>query len=166
MQQFGFKNIEEVIEYTGNLNYDIVLIDVDSIEGIKNFEIQNDYKNCFVTGFDLYSIKKGFEIIRSFEEKAVLTKVLFSRNFTKAENQYLEYLTSETNVEWDSENYSFPIEIGNYSVMIENQATSRIRIKKMSEAYKHSLIYLTSNLFAKEISLVETKKIVKSMERV
>lgn len=50
--------------------------------------------------------------------------------------------------------------------MIENQATSRIRIKKMSEAYKHSLIYLTSNLFAKEISLVETKKIVKSMERV
>ena len=59
------------------LPYDIVLFDIDNYVAMHNFNINNNGKNYFVTGFDLYSLKKGLEILSQIPENIFLTKVLF-----------------------------------------------------------------------------------------
>ena len=161
----GFDSLKKMESFADNLNYDIALVDIDTPEAVANFEVENNYKNCFVTGFDLYSLRKGMEALKSIENQTKAYKVLFSRNFSKAENQYLEYLSQEANVEWDEEIFNFPIDPGNYSVMIENETISRIRIKKLSSGYKTTLMYFVSNVFNEYVSAADVKKIIKNMER-
>lgn len=165
----GFKNLEEIKDYLGQddklLDYDIALLDVDDIEMAESYEIDKNYKNCFVTAFDLYSLKKGIEILNVFKKPVKITKVLFSKNLLKQENAYLDYLTLGSKVAWDKEILSFPIELGNYSVMIENQIVSTIKIKKYSEHYKNSLMYLMAMVFDEDITSGEVKKIIRNMER-
>lgn len=45
------------------MEYDIVLIDTDSMEGFQDFQLQEASKNYFVTSFDNYSLKKGLEVL-------------------------------------------------------------------------------------------------------
>lgn len=166
----GFNDMNEIINYIGTdqrlSDYDIALIDIDNKENAINFKIEKNYKNCFVTAFDLYSLKKSVEILKIFEKPIKLTKVLFSKNLLKEENEYLDYLSLGYKVVWDNEILSFPIEIGNYSVSIQNQIVARIKIKKLSSHYKNSLIYLISMIFYEDVNAEELKKIVKTMERI
>ena len=165
----GFSSMNEIKQYLsvgdGPLEYDIAIVDIDTKEMATNFEIDRNYKNCFVTAFDLYSLKKGIEILSVFNKPIKITKVLFSKNLLKEENEYLDYLSLGYKVVWDKEILNFPIEIGNYSVMIQNQIISRITMKKLSDHYKDSLVYLTSTIFDEDISQGEVKKIIKNIEK-
>lgn len=165
----GFKSIDEIKQYLGYedkpLEYDIALLDIDTPEMALSFEIERNYKNCFVTAFDLYSVRKGVEILSIFKKPVKLIKVLFSRNLLKEENEYLDYISLGYKVAWDKEILSFPIELGNYSVTIQNQIISRIKTRKLSDHYKNSLVYLVSMVFGEDISTGEVKKVMKTMER-
>lgn len=165
----GFGSMNEIKEYLGiddiQLEYDIAIIDIDTPEMALNFEVERNYKNCFVTAFDLYSLKKGIEILNVFKKPIKITKVLFSKNLLKEENEYLDYLSLGYKVVWDKEILSFPLELGNYSVTIQNQIISRITMKKLSDHYKNSLVYLTSTIFSDDITAGEIKKIIKNIER-
>ena len=165
----GFKSFDEIKNYLGNgnkpLDYDFALIDVDSLEVAESFEIEKNYKNCFVTAFDLYSLKRGIEILKVFKKPVKITKVLFSKNLLKEENEYLDYLSLGYKISWENEILSFPIELGTYSVMIENQIISRIKIKKLSDHYKNSLIYFVSTIFNEDVTSSEVKKIIKTMDK-
>ena len=62
----GFNNLNEIKEYLGmpihaELPYDIALLDIDSYQSIVDFGIDNTERNYFVTGLDLYTLKKGLE---------------------------------------------------------------------------------------------------------
>ena len=114
----------------------------------------------------MYSLKKGIEVLSVFKKPIKINKVLFSKNLLKEENEYLDYLSLGYKVSWDNEILSFPIELGNYSVMIENQIISRIKIKKLSDHYKNSLAYFISIIFNEDITESEAKKIIKNMEKV
>lgn len=114
----GFDNEDSIKKYLGidnkSLEYDFALVDIDSPDMLKNFNIEKAYKNCFVTAFDIYSIKKGVEIISNFNKPVKLIKVLFSKDSLKEENEYLDYLSLNCKVAWEKEIISFPMEIGNY----------------------------------------------------
>ncbi len=165
----GFGSMNEIRQYLGvddiQLEYDIAIIDIDTPEMALNFEIERNYKICFVTAFDLYSLKKGIEILSIFKKPIKITKVLFSKNLLKEENEYLDYLSLGYKVVWDKEILSFPLELGNYSVTIQNQIISRITMKKLSDHYKNSIVYLTSTIFSDDISAGEVKKLIKNIER-
>lgn len=169
MLQFGFKSFDDIKQYLGldnkPLDYDVALVDIDTPEVAESFEVEKNYKNCFVTAFDLYSLKKGIEILKVFKKPVKVTKVLFSKNLLKEENEYLDYLSLGYKISWESEILSFPIELGTYSVMIENQIISRIKIKKLSDHYKNSLAYFVSMIFDEDITAQEAKKIIKMMEK-
>ena len=82
----GFGSFEEIAGYLGvpedkELEYDICLIDVDSAENFENFNMRKSKKNYFVTSFDLYSLKRGLEIINDFKEPTNLTKIIYSKNY-------------------------------------------------------------------------------------
>ena len=64
----GFNNLQQIQEYLGTedkkIDYDIILIDIDSTESIEIYDMKEANKNYFVTSFDLYSLKKGIEVIK------------------------------------------------------------------------------------------------------
>jgi len=165
----GFKNMNEIKEYLGYedkpLDYDIAILDIDSPEMFQSFNAMKNYNNCFVTAFDLYSLKRGLEILSTCTVPIKLTKVLFSKSMLKEENEYLDYLSLGYKIKWDKEIINFPIELGNYSVTVENQIISRIKIKRLSDHYKNSLQYLIQNIFAEDISAKEISKVIKNLEK-
>lgn len=165
----GFSNMGEIKEYLGigdkPLPYDIALMDIDTSEMFQSFNADKNYKNCFVTAFDLYSLKKGLEILGECTAPIQLTKVLFSKDMIKEENEYLDYLSLGYKIKWGDIIINFPIELGNYSVTVENQIVSRIKIKRLSSHYKESLQYLIEVIFEGDITSKEISKIMKNLER-
>lgn len=165
----GFRSFEEIKEYLGigqkPLEYDYAILDIDTPEMFLSFDVAKNYKNCFVTAFDLYSLKRGLEILSAASVPIQLIKVLFSKNMLKEENEYLDYLSLGYKIKWDKTLINFPIELGNYSVTVENQIVSRIKIKRLSTHYKESLQYLMETIFSEEISAKEISKVIKNLER-
>lgn len=147
----GFKSIEQIKEYTGldetqELNYDIALIDIDNAETIENVKLLITDKNYFVTAFDLYSLKKGIEILEKLNNPLKLTKVLFERDISKEEDEYLNFLSLGKKIVWDEEIIYFPVENGDNLAIAENQRIGKIKFKNISMQYKQGIIYLINHL--------------------
>lgn len=165
----GFNNYDEIKAYLGmpvhaELDYDIALIDVDMAAGIESFQIPMAEKNYFVTSFDAFSLKKGLEILSGLTNILKLTKILFSRYATKEEDDYLNYLSLGYKVEWDEERIYFPFEVGDQSVIAENQRVAKIKLKKLSVQYKEALMFIAEELLGQG-SYTEIKKIFRQLEK-
>ena len=110
----GFKNEKEIKGYLGiseqeGLPYDIMLIDVDDSEAAKEFDLLKAAKNYFVTAFDLYSLKRGLEVLSNLKEPINLTKILFAKEILKEEDDYLNFLSIEYKVKWNEYSIYFSI---------------------------------------------------------
>ena len=168
MTQLGFSK-DEIKEYLGmplhaELPYDIALLDIDSYTGVINFGINNSDRNYFVTGFDLYSLKRGLEILSGLTEILNLTKVLFSKTATREDDDYLNYLSLGYKIVWNDEIIYFPFEVGDQSVIVENQRVAKIKFKKLSAQYKEALIYIVEQILDQN-EYAKMKKIFKQLER-
>jgi len=164
----GFNNLERIKGYLGleeeELPYDIILVDADSIEKIEGFNLLEADKNYFVTAFDLYSLKKGMEILSTIPQPMSLTKILYSKDMIKEEDDYLNSLSMEYKVLWNEYRIYFPIENGDWSVLAENQRVSKIKLKKLSVQYKDSLVFIVEEIL-KDISEGQIRKAVKTIEK-
>lgn len=165
----GFKNIEEIKQYLGITNdedipYDIMLIDADTQERIEEFNLLEANKNFFVTSFDLYSLKKGLEILSGLKQPINLTKILFSKEMLKEEDDYLNYLSLEYKVVWNEYRIYFPIENGDRLVLAENQRVAKIKFKKLSAQYKDGLVFVTQEIL-KDMSESNIRRTIKTIER-
>ena len=122
----GFNNMEDIkgylgIEEGGELPYDIVLVDADTPEKIQGFNLLQADKNYFVTAFDMYSLKKGIEILSTIPQPLSLTKILYSKEMIKEEDDYLNSLSMGYKIIWNEYRIYFPIENGDWAVLAENQ---------------------------------------------
>lgn len=165
----GFKDLEGIKGYLGitkdeELPYDIILIDADTAERIDNLNLIEADKNYFVTSFDLYSLKKGLEILSGLKQPMNLTKVLYTREILKEEDDYLNFLSLEYKVIWNEYRIYFPIENGDALVLAENQRVSKIKFKKLSMQYKDSLVFIVEEIL-KDVSETKIRKAVKIIER-
>lgn len=160
----GFETLHEIQNYTQNpeLDYDIIFIDVDNREAFENLEMYTSDKNYFVTAFDNYSLKKGLEIIGKSEEKNLMTKILFSRHMERDEDEYLNFISFYYAVKWSKEKVYFPFEVGDNSVIIENQRNARISFKELSQEYKEGILEIISQV-APEIRIGDVKKLLKNI---
>lgn len=166
----GLYNYSSIKSYLGLpehavLTYDYIFIDVDSIEGMRNFSISETSKKYFVTGFDAYSLKRGLEILAGIGETLELKKVLFSKNLSYEEEEYFNYLALGTKVKWDDETIYFPFEQGDQGVIIENQMVHKIKFKKLTELYKESLLYIANELIEGKSDIMNLKKAFKQLEK-
>lgn len=165
----GFKNYNEIKEYLGmpihaELQYDIVLLDIDNYESILEFNVNNQDKNYFVTGFDLYTLKRGLEILSGITNILNLTKIVFSKMATKEDDDYLNFLSLGYKIVWNDEIIYFPFEVGDQSVIAENQRVAKIKFKKLSEQYKEALIYIVQQILEQD-EYPKMKKIFKQLEK-
>lgn len=163
----GFKNFNEISGYLGVDRvadlYDIALIDTDSSKVLENYEMNTATKNYFVTSFDLFSLKKGLEILGGLNETVKMKKVLFTKNGDSEENDYLNFLSSNYKIVWDDEIIYFPLERGDMSAIIENQRVSKIKFKNLSEEYIDGFSMLAQEITG--VSMNELKKVYKLMEK-
>lgn len=163
----GFKNFDDIASYlgverVGNL-YDIALLDIDESKTFNDFEMRNATKNYFVTSFDLFSLKKGLEVLTGLEETTKMTKVLFSRNANSEENDYLNFLSMNYKVIWDDEIVYFPIDRGDLSVIIENQRISSIKFRNFTEEFMAGFSILAQEITG--VGLNDLKKVFKTLEK-
>ena len=165
----GFSNYGDIKDYLGMprhvvLEYDYIFLDIDSPEALENFDIKAATQNYFVTGFDLYSLKRGLEILSGISEPIPLIKILFSKDITEEEDEYLDYLSLGYKIIWSEERIYFPFEQGDQSVIMENQRVAKIKLKKLTQLYKDSLMYLTEKMIdSKEIN--KLKRVFKQVEK-
>ena len=165
----GFEDYFGIKEYLGmpphaDLGYDYAFLDIDDAQKLENFQIDPNDVNYFVTSFDLYSLKRGLEVLSNLKDKLKLTKVLFTREALQEEDDYLNFLSMGYKIEWSDDIVYFPLEVGDQSVTIENQRISRIKYKKLSLQYRDNLLYMLEQIVGdKEYSTV--KKVYKQLER-
>lgn len=165
----GFQNIQDIKRYLGisekqELEYDIVLIDTDNIESFKSFKLEESFKNYFVTSFDAYSLKKGLEILNGLDIVINLTKVLFSEEMLKEDDDYLNFLSLGYKIVWNEYRIYFPIENGDLSVIYENQKIAKIKFKKLSVQYKDGLAYISEEILG-DVSKFSVRKAIKTIEK-
>ena len=165
----GFNSMQGMREYLGvdenvELNYDYVLIDVDSPEAFNKFSMEDAFINYFVTSFDLYYLKRGLEVLSSLTEPVKMTKVLFSRSMSNDENEYLDFLSLNYKVEWEQDRIYFPLEQGDQSAIIENQRTAKIKMKNLSTQYRENLLVMVSGITGVS-NFSELKRILRNIEK-
>ena len=165
----GFKNETGIKSYLGiaeneDLPYDIMLIDVDDSLAVEEFDLIKAPKNYFVTAFDLYSLKRGLEVLSNLKEPMSLTKILFTKEILKEDDDYLDFLSLGYKVMWNEYRIYFPIENGDWSVLAENQRVAKIKLKRLSMQYKDSLIYIVGEIL-NDTSENQIRRAVKIIER-
>ena len=165
----GFHNYELIKDYLGKpqhavFEYDYIFIDVDSAEELANFDVQSATKNYFITGFDIYSLKRGIEILSEITEPIPMKKVYFTKRATKEEDEYFDFVSLGCKVLWDEEIIYFPFEQGDQTILMENQRIAKVKIKKLTQAYKDGLMYLANELIdPKEVG--DLRKAYKQLEK-
>ena len=164
MLQYGFEDLESVKKYLGteSLEYDIILIDVDSAQSFEQYNLKTAEQNYFVTNFDNYSLKKGLEIIGKMQQKVNMTKILFSKDMLPEEDDYLNFLSFYYAVEWNQYKAYFPYENGDGSAVIENQKAAKIRFRDLSQEYRSGL-YAICGQIVPEVKDSELRKILKKL---
>lgn len=161
----GFESIEEVARYLGikeieKFNYDYMLVDIDREEMIDAFEIDNTWMNYFVTAFDVYSLRRGTEILKKMHVNLNMSKILVNYDMNKEDKEYLDYLTIDTRVIWDDFTIYVPFLDANQKQIEDDQRVYKVRVKRLIPEYQESIIYIVQNI-VEDISTSKIKKIIK-----
>ena len=149
----GFKNIDEIKQYlklekTEELPYDYILIDVDRRKYLKTFEIEKANKNYFVTAFDNFSLKRGITVLEAIEFPIMITKILFSHDLRKEDDERLEFLSMECNIKWNDYVIYFNRSYSDVQAIEYNQSMEQITFKSLSNEYKEGIMYLVLDIFS------------------
>ena len=164
----GFRNKEDIARYLGlkenekidNLNYDYMLIDIDDEKSIEDFEIEETGKNYFVTRFDIYSLRRGLEILNNIPLNMSLSKILMNYNIKKEDEEYLNYLSLDTRVVWNDFSIYIPIMDDNEKQIEDNQRIYRAKLKRLMPEYQEGVIYIVQDIIG-DMSANKIKKLVK-----
>ena len=164
---FGFEDINRYLGVAENkeLEYDYIFVDTDNYKGLENYNLNESFKNYFVTSFDAYSLKKGLEILSGLKTPLSLTKILFSKEMLKEEDDYLNFLSLGYKVIWNEYKIYFPIENGDLSAIYENQRVAKIRFKKLSVEFKDQLEYISVEILG-DVSGATIRRTIKNIEKI
>jgi len=158
----GFMNLNGIAQYLGqNPSYDYILIDTDNIQTLNSYAMPRFSKNFFVTSYDEYELQKGMEIFKILQVPMELYKVIVSSDLSKKEEDYLDYLISQTNSKWKDEKVMFGDSDQDRKVTLENQLSKEIRFKRYTSTYKECLEYITSLVAGESISQGDIKQVIK-----
>ena len=163
----GFENMEKLRQYLSledneTMNYDYFMVDTDSFEGLSKFGLQGAEKNYFVTSFDAYSLRKGIEILSQLGVPTRITRIFFTKDMLKEEEDYFDYLALGIKAIWNEEKLYFPLENGDFPAIMENQRISKIKFKNLSNEYTGNIKFITNDI-APEIGDKTIKSIIKEL---
>ena len=108
-----FSSFESIAKYLKipELEYDFIMMDTDTREAFKLFNMQTNDINYFVTNFETYSLKRGLDVIGKISDRIQIKKILFSKDLNQDLDEYLNFLSKDFAVEWDKEKIVFPYDM-------------------------------------------------------
>lgn len=165
----GFKDLGDIKDYLGvsdnqEMEYDFMFVDTDNGKGIENYKLEDSMKNYFVTSFDAYSLKKGLEAFIELNNVISLNKILFSKEMSIEEDDYLNFLALGYKIIWNENKIYFPIENGDLTAIYENQRVAKIRFKNLSIEYKDQLEYISEQIL-ENVSESTIRRTIKNLEK-
>ena len=87
-----------------------------------------------------------------------LTKVLYSNNVSREDQEYLNYLSLEKKIVWNNEIEIYcPILETDNKAIEENQRTDKIRVKRLSNSYQQAIVYIVQNITGDNIGTIKKK---------
>lgn len=150
----GFGSMQLLEKYLGadieRSKYSCVLVDTDTARAFVNFDLQKSDKNFFMTTFDLYSLKRGLEIINAFKEPLDLTKIISRYQVLKNDEEYFNYLAMESKANWGETSIYLPNDSSDIQEFEENQRISRIKVKRLSNEYQNGLVVITQEILGEQ----------------
>lgn len=163
----GFESFDNLKQYMGleeneSLDYDYVIVDTDTFEGVAKFGLQSSEKLYFVTSFDMYSLKKGAEILSQLGVPTRITRIFYSKDMLREEEEYFDFLVLGTKAIWNEEKVYFMLENGDLPAIMENQRISKIKFKNLSNEYKANIAFLVNDIDP-EIGNKTLRNIIKSL---
>ena len=163
----GFESIDNLRQYMGleeneKIEYDYMIVDTDSFTGVAEFGLQGADKVYFTTSFDMYSLKKGVEILSQFGLPTRVTRIFYSKDMLREEEEYFDYLSLGTKAIWNEEKVYFLLENGDLPAIMENQRISKIKLKNLSSEYKENIAFLVNDIDS-EIGGKKIKSIIKEL---
>jgi len=161
----GFESMDDILTYTyeDTFNYDTIILDVDSLWAYQSFGVDPLDEHCFVTGFDLYSIRVGMEILEGLQTPTRVTKIYFTKDMLPEEDEYVMFLSQGLKVIWNEEIIYFPFERGDQNVINANQRFSKIKIRGLSKDYLEALEFVAEENLG--LTDGEVRKAMKIMEK-
>ena len=163
----GFNSIDNIKQYIGledneSFEYDLMLIDADNYEAVVDYNLQDSEKIYYLTSFDAYSLKKGIEILERLQVPMHMTKIFYSKEMLKEEEDYFDYLSLGLKTVWNEEKLYFLLENGDLSAMVENQRISKIKLKNLSNEYKENVVFLVNDIDS-QIGERQIRSIIKNL---
>ncbi len=163
----GFEDFGNLRQYMGleeneDFGYDYIIIDTDNFEGVAKFGLQSADKIYYVTSFDMYSLKKGVEIISQLGVPTRMTRIFYSKDMLKEEEEYFDFLMLGLKAIWNEEKTYFLLENGDMSAIIENQRIPKIKLSNLSNEYRTNIAFLVNDI-DEGIGNKEIKNIIKSL---
>ena len=163
----GFDSIDNIRQYLGledneNMEYDFMLIDADNYEAVVNYNMQDSEKLYYLTSFDAYSLKKGIEILERLQIPLHMTRIFYSKEMLKEEEDYFDYLALGLKIVWNEEKLYFLLENGDQAAIIENQRISKIKLKNLSNEYRENVVFLVNDI-EKQIGERKIRSIIKNL---
>lgn len=163
----GFENIEKLKQYLGlendeKMEYDFLIVDTDNFEGVSTFGLQSSDKVYFVTSFDAYSLKKGVEILSQLGVPTHITRIFFTKDILKEEEEYFDFLTLGIKAIWNEEKIYFLLENGDFPAIMENQRISKIKFSNLSYEYTRNIRAIVNSIDPK-IGDKKIKSIIKEL---
>lgn len=157
----GFKGFDDIKTYLGvqELEYEYVLLDIDSSIYYELYQVEPYDKHFFVTSFDLYNLRKGLSVFTKLKTQVNVTKVLFTKDMLQEEDDYLNFLSKNLKVVWNSDIVFFPFETSDLNAIYTNQRQVKIGFTGLSSSYMDSIMFLAEEISGK--SQGEIKKAVK-----
>lgn len=163
----GFESMDKLRQYLcldedEKLEYDFFIVDTDTFKGLAEFKLQASDKAYFVTSFDSYSLKKGIEILTQLGVPTHITRIFFTDEISKEEEEYFDYLSLGIKAIWSEEKLFFPLENGDNSAIMENQRISKIKFSNLSNEYKNNIRLIVRDI-DDEIAEKTIKNIIKEL---
>ena len=91
-----------------------------------------------------------------------MTRLFFTKEMLKEEDEYFNYLTLELKEEWTDNKLYFLLENGDLPAIIENQRLSKLKLRNMSNTYRENIAFLVNDI-DKDIGEKKIKSIIKEL---
>jgi len=163
----GFDSMTKIKQYMaseGNITeYDYMFFDIDSRTRYRGFEIMPEDRHYLTTSFDVYSLKKAVEVLKTIEMKTPITRVYFTKSITEEKDRYLRLLIKDCSIALRKEYVTFPTDITDIEAIQKNQRDNTVRFKNLTKGYIEGIVYLAEEISGESSGNI--KRAIKEIER-
>ena len=162
----GFEDMNDIQRYLSIPNfeeYDYIIFDIDNPDYYNSYGLTPEDEHCFLTTFDIYSVQKGINVLRTIKQTTNVLKALITRDPDSEESEYLDFVTFNLKIKWKENIVYIPFDTEDLYEIYQNQRYSRVKFSGLSMDYIDSLSFLIENLTT--CTRGDIRKAIKIIER-